>query len=213
MKFSLSNVLFAFLLVGFGIGWLVERRRAVELQNEIDRLETHLKPDSFAYRYHPNPERSCFAIDPLAEVDRKTGNLFKALATQPAAWSNGLNQYLGLDRIREDLDPKLTMTVWWHGEVKDAEGNRFFVYLADREREPNTKCLHRLHSSFSAYIVTDDKNTLLHWNGCEIDRLLVTEIELVGDTFPAGLKYREQSRHNGDSSIEVRHLTKSGITN
>ncbi len=57
-----------------------------------------------------------FAKDPLAEVGRKTGNLFKALATQPTAWSNGLSQYLGLGQIRGDLDPKLTMTVWWHDE-------------------------------------------------------------------------------------------------
>ncbi len=213
MKFSISDLLFAFLLVGVGVGWFVEHRRAVELQTEIDRLETHFGPDYFAYRYHPNPDRSMFAKDPLAEVDRKTRTLFKALVTQPTAWSNGLNQYLGLDRIREDLDPELTMTVWWHDEVKDAEGDRFFVYLADRERGPNTKSADRLHSSFSAYIVTDAKNTLVHWNGCEIDRLLVTEIELSGDTFPAGLKYREQSRHNGDSSMEVRQLTKSGITN
>lgn len=212
MKFLTSNVLLAFLAIGFGIGWFVEHRRGVDLQTEVVRLENHLGPDYFAYWYHPNPDQSRFARDPLSEVDRITGTLFKALATQPTAWSNGLNQYLGLDRIRGELDPKLTMTVWWHDEVKDAEGNRFFVYLADRERGSNAKSADRLHSSFSAYIVTDAKNALLHWNGCEIDKLLVTEIKLTGDTFPARLKYREQSRHNGDSSIEVRYLTKSGIS-
>lgn len=213
MKFSTSKLLFAVFLVALGFGWLVEHRRAVELEIEVDRLKNHLGPDSFAYRYHPNPELSNFAKDALADVDATTSELYRALASQPAAWSNGLNQYLGLDRIREDLDPQITMTVWWHGEVKDAEGNRFFVYLADRKRPPETRTLRRLHASYSAYIVTDAKNTLVHWNGCEIDRLLVTEVALSGETFPAGLRYREQSRLNGDSSMEVRYLTKTGITN
>ncbi len=212
MKFSTSNVLLAFLAIGLGLAWFVEHRKADELQARLDRLQSHLGPDYFAYAYHPNPDLSMLPSDPLGAVDSQTNDLYKALVTQPLAWNNGLNQYLGIDRIRGNLEPEITMTVWWHGEVKDSEGNTFLVYLADRQRS-QPKSADRLHGSFSAYIVTDLKNILVHWNGCEIDSSLVTEIELLSDTFPAGLKYREQSRHNGDSSLEYRELTKSGITN
>lgn len=211
MKFSISKLLFSSVLIGLGLGWFTQQRRAGELQIEVDRLRTQLGPDDFAYKYHSNPNRSLFGKDPLASVDRQTGDLYKALIAQPKAWSSGLNQYLGIDRIREEFDPSITMTVWWNGEVKDSDGNRFFVYLADRKRERHTKNAPRLHSSYSAYIVTDTANTLVHWNGCEIDALLVTETELLSDSFPAGLKYREWARHNGDSSIEIRKLTKTGI--
>lgn len=212
MKFSISNVLLAVLLVALGLGWFIEHRRAGELQTEIDRLNSHLGPDYFVYRYHPIPDLSGFSKDPLAGVDSETRDLYKALVMQPEAWSSGLNQYLGIDRIRTEVEPKVTMTVWWRGSVKDAEGKNFFVHLADRARGPNTKSADRLHHYFSAYIVTDDTNKLLHWNACEIDRMLVTEVELSRDTFPAELKYRQQSRFNGDSGIEYRNLTKSGIS-
>lgn len=211
MKFSIYHLLFAFILIGLGLAWFFEHRRTVELQAEVDRLKSHLGPDYFAYAYHPNPDLSTLPHDPLAKVDKKTSTLYKALITQPEAWSNGLNQYLGIDRIRDTLEPEVTMKVWWRGELKDAAGKRFFVYLADRKRS-QAKSANRVHGYFSAYIVTDANNSLVHWNGCDIDSSLVNEIEFSGDTFPGALKYREQSRHNGDTSIEVRQLTKSGIT-
>ena len=206
MKFSIANLLFAILSVALGIAWFCEHRRAGEFQAEIVQLNSHLGPDYFAYAYHPNPDLSMFPIDPFTEVDSHTSNLFKALVIQSDAWRSGLNQYLGIDRIRSNLEPKITMTVWWHGEIMDTDGNKCLVYLADRERS-HPKSADRLHGAFSAYIVTDSNNTLIHWSGSDIDKSLVTEIEFAGETFPAGLKYREQSRHNGDSSIEFRKLT------
>lgn len=210
MKYSIFTALFVLLLIGLGLGWFSEFYRARQLQAEIDLLKTKAQPDYFAHAYHPNTDLSMFVKDPLAEADSETSKLYRALVTQPEAWNNGLIQYLGVDRIRDDFEPKITMTVWWHGEVLDAQGNEFLLYLADRKCE--TKSPPKLHSSFSAYIVTDAQHKLVHWSGCDIDRLLVSEIESSGGAFPAGLKYREESRHNGDSSIEVRMLTKSGIS-
>ena len=183
MKFSIFKMLFSVILIGFGLGWFIEHRRARELQTEVDRLNVHLGPDYFVYRYHPNPDLNGFETDPLAEIDSPTCDLYKALIMQPEAWNSGLNQYLGIDRIRTDLEPKITMTVWWHSEVMDAEGNRFFVYLADRERGPNTKSAQRLHFSFSAYIVNDVRNTLVHWDAGGIYSLLVSQDELSGSRF------------------------------
>ncbi len=210
MKLSIANILFAICSVAIAIAWFCEHRRAGALQAEIVQLNSHWGPDYFAYAYHPNPDLSMFPNDPLTAVDSNTSNLFKALVMQSDAWSGGLNQYLGIDRIRSNLKPKITMTVWWHGEVMDADGNKCLVYLADRERS-QAKSAARLHGAFSAYIVTDVNNSLLHWSGSDIDKSLVTEIEFSGETFPAELKYREESRHNSDSSIEVRKLSKSGI--
>jgi hypothetical protein len=210
MKVSLGIVLFACLFIGLVFAWFCEHRRVGELQSEIEQLNFRLEPEYFAYAYHPNPDRSMFPNDPLSEADSQTGTLYKALVTQPDAWSTGLIQYLGIDRIRNSLEPDITMTVWWHGEIKDSEGNTFFAYLADRERT-HAKSADRLHDSFSAYVVTDSSRTLTHWSGSKIDKSLVTDFELVDATFPAGVTFREESRHNGDSSIERRTLTKSGI--
>lgn len=211
MKFSITNILIVLLLFGLGMAWYMERYRVAKLEVEISRLKTTVAPDFFVSAYHPNPDQSGFPNDPFAEADATTRDLYKALVMQPLAWNSGLSQYLGIDRIQDGFREDVTMSVWWHGKAMDAEGKLFLLYFADRKRSKTSIPSH-LHNSFSAYIVTDANNRLVHWNGCGVNRSLATELEMEGETFPARLKYREQSWHNSDSSIEYRTLTKTGIS-
>lgn len=171
-----NPVLPLFVFVGFvamTIGWLRERATSNELRAEVQRLKNHLGPDYFWQMYHADPDRSAFANDPLDSVNTQTKELFHALLQQPEVWKNGLVYYLGLERVRETLDPEITMQVWWRGESADSDGNRHYVYLADRERSS--------HSPFaSAFIVTDMKHQVIAWQGTDIDGPKVSHIELLG---------------------------------
>lgn len=184
---------------------MLERRRASALQTEVERLKSHLGPDFFQRLYNINPDKSGLPVDPLQSVDKDTRELFQALSLQSAAWSTGLVQYLALDRVRLDVEPTITMRVWWKGELADEDGNHYFVYLADRERNFATPFA-------SAYIVTDLNHQLVSWHGTDIDGPKVLSTELVGQVFPATLKYVEGSRHNGDAGHFSRVLTRTKLT-
>lgn len=191
-------------LLAVAFGWWSERNRAGELQLEIDRLNQHLGPDYFAHMYHVDPERSAMLTDPLDSVDKQTKELYQSLLRQSDAWTTGLVQYLGLDRVRGDLDPMITRQVWWRGELSDDDGKRFYVYLADRERQFAT-----LYAS--AFIVTDAENNLVAWHGTDIDGPKVLSIEMTGETFPAKIKYIEGSRQNGDAGHFTGVITKTSL--
>ena len=203
-RFSLASLLIFVALCVVLAAWFWERDRSRTLNAELNQLKTHLGPDYFIHRYHPDLDRSQMTVDPLDDVNEDSRKLYQALLYQPEAWYSGLIQYLAIDRIRTNVEPLITMQVWWKGELVDDNGLAYSVYLADRQRQQDSFVR-------SAYIVTDKSHRLIAWQGTDIDGPKILSIELIGDSFPATIKFVEGSRHNGDASHESRVITKTSL--
>ena len=141
------------------------------------------------------------------DFDASSKELYPKLLGQESAWQTGLIHYLNLNRFTGKVNPAVNRTVRWSKTIRGNDGKAYRLYLADLD--------HRKYSNPStdgaAYIVTDSEFNLVYWRGTSIRGNMTSGYKLVGDQLPVRLTLREDSVHNGDSSLGTYSLSLDGI--